>query len=184
VAKPRRQATWTLITSGSARPGVEGPAKSRDSFAVPDAAVAKKVTKRRNEIIYKSRFSGICDSFFTFFSTRRVNTLKQKPLARIIKLQKGIRRVLLVLGWYDYRLHRGIERFAQECDWHLSEDLAREKVIPWGWDGDGILAWLGEGDDLADFVVQAKKPTVDFRDRKSTRLNSSHMPVSRMPSSA
>jgi LacI family transcriptional regulator len=127
----------------------------------------KKATKRRNEIIYKSRFSGICDSFFTFFSTRRVNTLKQKPLARIIKLQKGIRRVLLVLGWYDYRLHRGIERFAQECDWHLSEDLAREKVIPWGWDGDGILTWLGEGDDLADFVVQAKKPTVDFSFRRS-----------------
>jgi LacI family transcriptional regulator len=82
-------------------------------------------------------------------------------------LQKGIRRVLLVLGWYDYRLHRGIERFAQESGWHLSEDLAREKVIPWGWDGDGILAWLGEGDDLADFVVQAKKPTVDFSYRRS-----------------
>lgn len=76
------------------------------------------------------------------------------------------RRVLLVLGWYDYRLHRGIEQYAQEHRWHLSEDLAREKVIPWGWDGDGILAWLGAGDDLAEFVAHAEKPTVDFSFRR------------------
>lgn len=75
-------------------------------------------------------------------------------------------RVLLVLGWYDYRLHRGIEKYAQEHGWRLSEDLAREKVIPWGWDGDGILAWLGAGDDLAEFVAHAKKPTVDFSFRR------------------
>ena len=75
-------------------------------------------------------------------------------------------RVLLVLGWYDYRLHRGIEKYAQEHGWRLSEDLAREKVIPWGWDGDGILAWLGAGDDLADFVAHAGKPTVDFSFRR------------------
>ena len=82
-------------------------------------------------------------------------------------MRKKSPRVLLVLGWYDYRLHCGIEKYAQEHGWHLSEDLAREKVIPWGWDGDGILAWLGAGDDLADFVVKAKKPTVDFSFRRS-----------------
>jgi LacI family transcriptional regulator len=81
-------------------------------------------------------------------------------------MRKKSPRVLLVLGWYDYRLHCGIEKFAQEHGWHLSEDLAREKVIPWGWDGDGILTWLGAGDDLADFVVKAKKPTVDFSFRR------------------
>jgi len=81
-------------------------------------------------------------------------------------MRKKSPRVLLVLGWYDYRLHCGIEKFAQEHSWHLSEDLAREKVIPWGWDGDGILAWLGAGDDLADFVVKTRKPTVDFSFRR------------------
>ncbi len=85
---------------------------------------------------------------------------------KVINMRTKSPRVLLVLGWYDYRLHGGIEKYAQEHGWRLSEDLAREKVIPWGWDGDGILAWLGAGDDLADFVVQARKPTVDFSFRR------------------
>src|ERR1700733_7261411 len=81
-------------------------------------------------------------------------------------MPKNQKRVLVALGWYDYRLHRGIEKFAQEHNWHLSANLTREKVIPWGWEGDGILAWLGAGDDLAQFVVGAKLPTVDFSYRR------------------
>jgi LacI family transcriptional regulator len=81
-------------------------------------------------------------------------------------MSHGQKRVLLVLGWYDYRLHRGIERYALEHGWHLTANLAREKVVPWGWEGDGILAWLGAGDDLAEFVEHARKPTVDFSLRR------------------
>ncbi|HZL42292.1 MAG TPA: DNA-binding transcriptional regulator [Verrucomicrobiae bacterium] len=81
-------------------------------------------------------------------------------------IRKNQKRVLVALGWYDYRLHRGIEKYALEHNWHLSANLAREKVIPWGWEGNGILAWLGAGDDLADFVVHAGKPTVDFSFRR------------------
>lgn len=80
--------------------------------------------------------------------------------------RKTHRRVLVALGWYDYRVHRGIEKYAQEHDWHLTANYAREKVIPWGWEGNGILAWLGAGDDLAEFVEQAKMPTVDFSFRR------------------
>jgi LacI family transcriptional regulator len=76
------------------------------------------------------------------------------------------KRVLLALGWYDYRLQVGIERYAQEHGWSLSSNYARERVIPWGWDGDGILAWLGAGDDLAKFVTSARKPTVDLSLRR------------------
>ena len=76
------------------------------------------------------------------------------------------KRVLLALGWYDYRTHRGIERFALEHGWHLSADVTREQTIPWGWEGDGILAWLSASDDLAKFVVGAKLPTVDFSFRR------------------
>jgi LacI family transcriptional regulator len=84
------------------------------------------------------------------------------------------RRVLIALGWYDYRVHRGIEKYAQEHEWHISANYAREKVIPWGWSGDGILAWLGAGDDLAEFVSQASIPTVDFSFRRS------HLPFPRV----
>jgi LacI family transcriptional regulator len=76
------------------------------------------------------------------------------------------RRVLIALGWYDYRLHRGIEKYALEHSWFLSANLAREKVIPWGWEGDGILAWLGAWDELAEFVERQDKPTVDFSFRR------------------
>jgi LacI family transcriptional regulator len=81
-------------------------------------------------------------------------------------MSKKQKRVMLALGWYDYHLHQGIEKYAQAHGWHLYSDLAREKVIPWGWEGDGILAWLGAGDDLAEFVQAAKKPTVDFSLRR------------------
>jgi len=47
-----------------------------------------------------------------------------------LSMRKSQRRVLLALGWYDYRLHRGIEKFAQEHGWYLSANLTREKVIP------------------------------------------------------
>lgn len=72
------------------------------------------------------------------------------------------KRVLVALGWYDYRLHRGIERYAQEHGWLLSANSAREKVIPWGWDGDGVLAWSGTWNELGEFVDGQKRPTVDF----------------------
>ena len=81
-------------------------------------------------------------------------------------MPKKQKRVLLALGWYDYRLHQGIEKYAQERGWHLYADLAREKVIPWGWEGDGVLAWLGAGDDLAEFVISTRRPTVDFSLRR------------------
>ena len=89
-------------------------------------------------------------------------------------MTKRQKRILLALGWYDYRLHDGIAKYALEHGWHLCPDTTKEKVIPWGWEGDGILAWLGAGDDLAEFVVHAGKPTVDFSFRRP------HLPFPRV----
>ena len=75
-------------------------------------------------------------------------------------------RVLLALGWYEHRLHQGIAKYALEAGWHLCADVTKEKIIPWGWEGDGILAWLGADEGLARFVVEAKLPTVDFSCRR------------------
>jgi LacI family transcriptional regulator len=81
-------------------------------------------------------------------------------------MRKKYPRVLLALGWYEHRLHQGIAKYALQAGWHLCADITKEKVIPWGWEGDGILAWLGAGEDLAQFVAEAKLPTVDFSNRR------------------
>ena len=81
-------------------------------------------------------------------------------------MRKTTPRVLLALGWYDQRVHQGIANYALKAGWHLCADVTKEKVIPWGWEGDGILAWLGAGDDLAQFVAEAELPTVDFSFRR------------------
>jgi LacI family transcriptional regulator len=80
-------------------------------------------------------------------------------------MRKKHPRVLLALGWYEPRLHMGIAKFALEAGWHLCADVTKEKVVPWGWEGDGILAWLGASEELTRFVVEAKLPTVDFSRR-------------------
>lgn len=76
------------------------------------------------------------------------------------------KNVLLALGWYSHQIHKGIAAYAQEHGWHLYENLAHERVIPWGWTGDGVLAWLGGGDDLVDFVESLSISTVDFSLRR------------------
>jgi LacI family transcriptional regulator len=73
---------------------------------------------------------------------------------------------MLALGWYDHRLHRGVERYARIHGWSITMDCTRSRVVPWGWEGDGILAWLAADDELAEFVAGARKPTVDFSRRR------------------
>jgi LacI family transcriptional regulator len=83
------------------------------------------------------------------------------------KLKAKQKNVLVALGWYDHRLLQGIAAYATEHRWHLAaHSIIHEKVIPWGWEGDGVLAWLAAGDDLAHFVASVKKPTVDFSLRR------------------
>ena len=75
---------------------------------------------------------------------------------------RAAKRVLLLVGWHDPRLRQGIERYAEHRGWQFSAHTFDEEVIPWGWDGNGILAWLDAKGELAEFVAQEGKPTVDF----------------------
>ena len=59
---------------------------------------------------------------------------------------KKRKNVLLALTWHDHRLVKGVAAYAAEYGWHLSSSsLTHEQVIPWGWKGDGVLAWLAAG---------------------------------------
>jgi LacI family transcriptional regulator len=78
------------------------------------------------------------------------------------------KNVILALGWHDHRLLKGIATFAADHNWHISAaSITKELVIPWGWAGDGVLAWLAANDDLCEFVMSLKKPTVDFSLRRA-----------------
>lgn len=82
-----------------------------------------------------------------------------------MKKQKS---VLLALGWHDHRLLNGIATYATEQEWHISAaSITKELVIPWGWDGEGVLAWLAGNEELCEFVLSLKKPTVDFSLRRA-----------------
>jgi len=81
-------------------------------------------------------------------------------------MRKKFPRVMLAMGWYEQRVHQGIANYALKAGWHLCTDVTKEKIIPWGWEGDGILAWLGMDEDLTRFVLEAKLPTVDFSYRR------------------
>jgi LacI family transcriptional regulator len=81
-------------------------------------------------------------------------------------MQKRTPRIMLALGWYEHRVHQGIAQYALKAGWHLCGDVTKEKIIPWGWQGDGVLAWLGADDELARFVMELKLPTVDFSCRR------------------
>lgn len=83
-------------------------------------------------------------------------------------MKKKHRHVLVALGWYDHRLLQGIASYATQHSWHIAaHSIIHEKVIPWGWQGDGVLTWLAADDELAKFVVSVKKPTVDFSLRRA-----------------
>lgn len=56
------------------------------------------------------------------------------------------RRVLLALGWYDHRLHRGVATIAARLGWQLDcPSLAPGwQAVPSGWHGDGAISLLSD----------------------------------------
>jgi LacI family transcriptional regulator len=57
---------------------------------------------------------------------------------------------------------RGVARYAREHHWHLVADMIYTAKIPIGWRGDGIISFIGYRDDLAEFILSSRLPTVEI----------------------
>lgn len=69
--------------------------------------------------------------------------------------------VLLFNEWHDPLFERMIAKYARERGWHLALDSLYEGIFPWGWQGDGCIAYLTTAEGL-EFVKSLKAPVVDM----------------------
>jgi LacI family transcriptional regulator len=72
------------------------------------------------------------------------------------------RTVLLALTDAHHGFFRGVARYAREHHWHLVADMIYTARVPLGWQGDGIISFIGYRDDLAEFVLSAPMPKVEI----------------------
>jgi LacI family transcriptional regulator len=70
--------------------------------------------------------------------------------------------VLLALGRYNPKMHRGVARFAGRHNWHINAEMAYFGQLPHGWKGDGIITLLDVQQEVIDFVRAARVPVVDL----------------------
>ena len=77
-------------------------------------------------------------------------------------MTKKRRKILLALGWYSYKLHQGVARYADQARWILNVELERTKQLPLHWNGDGIICLLGSDPTLDRKVLSYKLPTVNI----------------------
>ncbi len=72
------------------------------------------------------------------------------------------RNILVALGSYNYRIHAGIARYAGRFNWHINCEMCVSGILPRSWQGDGIITYLTERSDLAQFARRARVPVVDL----------------------
>jgi LacI family transcriptional regulator len=75
---------------------------------------------------------------------------------------KHRKRVLLALGWYSYRLHRGVARYADQARWILNVEMERTGLLPPYWDGDGAICVLGMNEKQDKELLALNIPTVSI----------------------
>jgi LacI family transcriptional regulator len=75
---------------------------------------------------------------------------------------KARKRVLLALGWYSYRLHRGVARYADQARWILNIEMERTGLLPPYWEGDGAICVLGMNEKQDKELLARKVPTVSI----------------------
>jgi hypothetical protein len=66
---------------------------------------------------------------------------------------------------------KGVSRYAREQKWYLVTDLIYTGKIPLGWRGASIMSFIGDRDDLAEFILSSSVPAVELslaRHRRKT----------------
>jgi LacI family transcriptional regulator len=73
------------------------------------------------------------------------------------------KHIMLLLEWYDYRIHRGVAQIAREAGWQLNcpKDPVTNEGFLKDWKGDGCIALLQCTDTLEYFRTH-KIPLVDL----------------------
>ena len=72
------------------------------------------------------------------------------------------RSVLLALTDTHHGFFKGVARYAREHHWHVVADMIYTAKIPVGWRGDGIISFIGDRDDLAQFILSSGLPAVEI----------------------
>ncbi|MDD4102068.1 MAG: DNA-binding transcriptional regulator [Kiritimatiellae bacterium] len=75
---------------------------------------------------------------------------------------KTVPRVLLASTWQSYELASGVVRYAAEAGWHLDMTFFISSELPRKWEGEGILALLGERPALTRLVRSSHCPVVSL----------------------
>lgn len=93
---------------------------------------------------------------------RSFNLVSRFFLALSSALMARKRTVLLALTDAHHGFFQGVARYAREHPWHLVADMIYTAKIPVGWRGDGIISFIGYRDDLAEFILSSRLPTVEL----------------------
>jgi LacI family transcriptional regulator len=72
------------------------------------------------------------------------------------------KNVLLALGRYNPKTHKGVARYAGRHRWHLNAEMANFGQLPRSWKGDGIITLLTQQPELVELVKTASVPVVDL----------------------
>ena len=79
-----------------------------------------------------------------------------------MSLPKQQKSVLLALASSHHGFYVGAARYAREHGWHLVTDMIYTASVPLGWQGDGILSFVGNRNDLAEFILANPAPVVEI----------------------
>ena len=88
------------------------------------------------------------------------------------------KHILLLLEWYDYRIHKGVAEMARKYGWQLNcpknkYSLSSKSGILKDWDGDGCIAMI-ESDETFEYLRTKNIPLIDLG------LRDHQIPIPRM----